>query len=140
MDDSLVFSLSGSPRGKGRPRTSVRGGFAKIYTDADTRAYERSVGVIARQAMGPRAPFEGPLSASLRFRLPLPKSMTKRRRASILAGEEAYLGSLDIDNMAKAILDGMNAIAFLDDVQIVRLFVTKIGSDRPGVDVKITPL
>lgn len=138
--DALVFSMSGEPRGKGRPRAAVRGGFARMYTDPKTRKYEASIAKIARVKMGARPPFEGPLSVSLRFRIELPKSMPKYRRARVLAGEEAHTGGPDVDNMAKAVLDAMNGIVFPDDRQIVRLFATKIGAVAAGVDIRIEPL
>lgn len=137
---ALVFSMNGEPRGKGRPRTSVRGGFARVYTDAATRKYEASVRRVAEAAMGARPPMDGALSVSLRFRLSPPKSMTKRERAAVLAGEQPYLGRIDLDNGAKAILDAMNGVAFHDDRQIVRLFLTKGAAEMAGVDVRIEPL
>ena len=142
MTEPLVFSMSGAPRGKGRPRATVRKGssHATTYTDPKTRAYEQSVAAIARKAMKGRPPLEGALSVSLRFRLALPKSMSKRERAAILAGERPYFGRTDTDNMAKAVLDGCNAIVWLDDVQITRLFALKEAAEAPGVDVKVTPL
>lgn len=145
MSDPIVFSFSGIPVGKGRPRTRVvnrppRKPFATIYTDDATRKYETEVAVIARKAMGAAKPLQGPLSVSLRFRLPIPKSTTKRLRAAILAGEKAYLGAYDLDNMQKAFLDACNTICFEDDKQVVRLFSTKVASEKPGVDARIEAL
>ena len=140
MTEPLIFSMCGAPRGKGRPRAPVRGGHATTYTDPLTRKYEASVAAIARKAMKGRPPLEGALSVSLRFRLALPKSMSKRERAAILAGERPYFGRSDTDNMCKAILDGCNAIVWLDDVQITRLFAVKEAAEAPGVDIKVQPL
>lgn len=139
-DDPLIFSFSGLPRGKGRPRASVRGGFVKLYTDKNTREYEAAVAQIAKVAMYGRPRFEGPLSVSLRFRIPIPASMSKKERAAVLAGEVAYLGRIDVDNAGKAILDALNGVCWRDDVQIARLFAAKVPSLNPGVDMKITPL
>jgi Holliday junction resolvase RusA-like endonuclease len=136
----LVFSISVTPRAKGRPRATVRGGFAKLYTDDLTRKYEAAIKSCAVMFMAGRAPLEGPLSVSLRFRLQPPKSMTKRLRAAVLAGEEAYQGSCDADNLAKAVLDPLNKVCWGDDVQIMRLFITKAASERAGIDIKIQPL
>lgn len=138
--DPVVFSMSGAPKGKGRPRATVRGGFARLYTPTETRAYETAARAVAVQMMNGRAPFEGPLSVSLRLRFSPPKSTTKARRARFLSGEEAYLGTIDVDNGAKALLDAFNGVCFIDDVQIVRLFVTKVAAEKPGVDVRIEPL
>jgi len=134
---ALVFSLNGAPRGKGRPRTSVRGGFARIYTDAATRKYEASVRAAAEKVMGDRDPFEGPLSVSLRFRMPIPKSATKRVRTAMAAGEIAHTGRPDIDNCQKAILDALNGVVFADDGQVCRAFTSKLYAEIPGVDVRV---
>ena len=137
MSEPLVFHMEGHPRGKGRPRATARGGFARMFTDAKTREYETAVAGLARQAMGSRRPLDGPLGVTIRFRIEPPKSMTKRARAAVLAGEQPYLGRFDLDNLAKSILDGCNGVCFVDDVQIVRLFLSKVASDRPGVDVRV---
>lgn len=138
--EALTFSMAGDPRGKGRPRLSTRGGFARAFTDPKTREYEASVRRIAAAQMQGRAPFRGALSVSLRFRLSPPASMSKRQRARVLAGEEAYFGRIDVDNASKAILDPLNGVCWADDRQVVRLFATKVAAPDPGVDVRIEPL
>lgn len=138
--EAVLFSMAGDPRGKGRPRATARGGHASTYTDPKTRAYEASVKKIAMAEMAGRQPLEGALSVSMRFRIGLPKSMPKYLRKAYLAGERAYVGGPDVDNMAKSILDGCNAVCFSDDKQVVRLFVTKVAAESAGVDVQIMPL
>lgn len=135
---TLAFSMSGDPRAKGRPRLSTRGGFARAFTDPKTRAYEKSIREIAALRMRGAKPFEGPLSLCLRFRLSPPASMSKRQRARVLAGEEAYFGRIDIDNCVKAIADPLNGVCWVDDKQIVRLLALKVAASTPGVDVEIT--
>lgn len=140
----LAFSVSIVPRGKGRPRATIRRGkngdqHAGTYTDAKTRTYEAQVKGVAEKAMAGAPPMQGPLIVSLRFRLPIPPSYSKKRRAAILAGEEAYFGAFDADNLAKAMLDGMNAVVFGDDKQITRLLVIKTPAERAGVDVQVGP-
>lgn len=137
--EPLSFSISGTPAAKGRPRATARGAFATVYTDAKTRAYEKAVAAVGRAAMGPREPYEGPLSAQIRFRFEPPKSLSKRARAALLNGEVAYTGTKDLDNCVKALLDGLNKVVFRDDVQIVRLLTTKVAAEKAGVDVRIEP-
>lgn len=133
----VAFSMHGEPRGKGRPRATVRGGHARMYTDAKTRAYENSIRAIAVEKMAGRPPLEGPISFSLRVRLSVPKSMSKRQRARVLAGEEAYFGSTDVDNHLKAASDALNGIIWRDDKQITRAFVEKVAAEIPGLDVRV---
>lgn len=136
----LVFSMTGAPRGQGRPRAAARGGFARVYKDPKSRKYEASVEALAGRAMRGHPPFTGALSVSLRFRMPIPKSATKAARAAMAAGEVAHVGKPDIDNLQKAIFDGMNGVVFGDDAQVTRAFCTKIYSDTPGVDVRVEAL
>lgn len=141
----LTFSMSGAPRGQGRPRATAARGYASIYKDPKSRKYEDSVAVVARDVMAGRAPLEGPLSVSLRFRMPIPASAPKRTKTAMAAGEIAHTSKPDADNLVKAMLDGMSShskdpktkIVFLDDAQVVRLFATKIYAERPGVDVRV---
>ena len=140
----LHLSFNGDPRGKGRPRTAVRGRHATIYTDAKTRSYEASIKAIAKAYMASRndggRPLEGPLSVSIRFRLAIPKSTPKWLTKKYLSGEEAYLGQFDLDNMTKALNDGLNGVCWIDDKQITRSFQEKIAAEVPGLDVRIEAL
>lgn len=134
---ALVFSMAGVPRGQGRPRATAKRGYASVYKAGADKKYESSVRAVALKAMAGRDPFEGPLSLALRFRMPIPKSATRRVREGMAAGEIAPTTKPDWDNAAKAICDAMNAVVFVDDAQIVRAFVTKIYAEKPGVDVKV---
>lgn len=135
--DGVRFRMDGLPRGQGRPRATARGGFARVYKDPKSREYEAEVAGLARDAMAGREPFTGPLSLSLCFRMPIPKSETKRVRAAMAAGEIAPTTKPDLSNLVKAIEDGMNGVVFIDDCQVVRNFNTKIYHERPGVDVQV---
>jgi len=133
----LTYSMSGLPRGQGRPRATARGGFASVYKASADRKYEQSVAKVAAAAMAGRDPMEGPLSVSLRFRMAIPKSATKRVKASMAAGEIPPCTKPDLSNLVKAIEDAMNGIVYVDDCQIVRAFQTKIYAEQPGVDVRV---
>lgn len=140
----LAFSVSIVPRGKGRPRATIRKGrdgsqHAGTYTDAKTRGYEATVRKVAEKAMAGAPPMQGALTVALRFRLLVPVSYSKKRRAAILAGAEPYFGAFDVDNLAKALLDGMNTVVFADDKQVTRLLIIKTAAERAGIDVQVGP-
>jgi Holliday junction resolvase RusA-like endonuclease len=140
MGDAITFSLAGLPRGQGRPRATARGGIARLYKDAKSRAYEKSIATVAAGVMAARKPLTGALSVSARFRMPIPKSATKRDKAAMAAGEVPHTSKPDGTNMLKACEDAMNGIVFVDDSQIVRGFFTKVYSEKPGVDLRIEAL
>lgn len=143
-DNLLVMNLNGMPKGWSRAgHRIVKSGkrlFVQTYTPTPMRKYQDSIRKVAREVMGDRPPLEGAVSVSLRFRMPIPKSETKRRREAMAAGEVAHITKPDKDNLTKAIYDALNKIVWRDDAQICRGFQTKIYSDRPGVDVRIEAL
>lgn len=140
MPAILSFSMSGLPQGKGRHNFDTRGRFPRAYTPAKTARYEASVRRIAERKMDGRPPIEGGVGVAIRFRLPIPKSASKRTKAAMAAGEIAHVTKPDFDNMTKAILDAFNKVVFRDDSQVCRAFIEKVYAERPGVDVRVEAL
>ena len=136
--EPVAFTVSITPRPKGRPRTRVRGSFATIYTPETTRTYEKAVKAAAEVAMGSRAPFWQPVSVFLKVRVPVPASHSKRERTAILTGEQAYYGNGDAENYAKSILDAFNGVIYDDDRQVCQLVVIRVPSEKAGIDVRIS--
>ena len=66
----------------------------------------------------------------------VPKSWTQAKRARALDGQEIP-GKPDLDNVAKAVLDALNAVVYSDDVQVTRLLVTKQYSLEPRLVVNV---
>jgi crossover junction endodeoxyribonuclease RusA len=55
--------------------------------------------------------------------------------------EMSYLGEppwLDLDNLAKAILDAIKGHVFHDDVQVARLLVQRTPGEREQITVRVT--
>jgi Holliday junction resolvase RusA-like endonuclease len=136
----IQFSVKIEPRGKGRPRATVRGNHASVYTDGATRKYEAAVRACAERSMAGAEPLQGPIEVALRFRIAIPPSYSKKRRAAILAGHEPFFGRFDSDNLAKAWLDACNGVVFADDKQVTDLIVIRRPSLKPGIDACVTPV
>lgn len=143
-DNVLVLNLAGMPKGWSRAGHRIAGSgdkrFVQTYTPTPMRKYQDSIGKAAMAAMVGRAPLEGGLSVSLRFRMPIPASASKRLKAAMAAGEVPHVTKPDKDNLTKAIYDALNKIVWRDDAQICRGFQTKIYSETPGVDIRVEAL
>ena len=120
------------PIAKGRPRLTRYG---QAYTPKKTKDYEKA---IAEHFKGQNIEkFEGPIHIKLVFQMPIPKSFTKKQRGLIQEGFMKYDKKPDLDNLAKAVLDALNGIAYEDDSKITGLFLVKRYSNFPGTTMTI---
>jgi Holliday junction resolvase RusA-like endonuclease len=132
----IAFEVTGSPRGKGRPRFVRRTGIA--YTPTQTRTYENLLRAAAQDAMKGAAPYDGPVRLQMMATIPIPTSWSKKKRALALAGEIRPIVKPDSDNLLK-MMDALNEVVFHDDRQIVEARVAKRYGERPSLAVEIEP-
>ena len=123
-----------TPFGKERPRASVVGGHAKIYTPRTTEVYENEIRMGWKKVNG-EEPFTGPLVMRLYFYMPIPKSETKANKLKMLEKKIRPTKKPDIDNLVKSVMDALNGIAYEDDSQIVTLLAKKYYGEMPCVKI-----
>lgn len=133
----ITFTIPGEPVAKGRPRATTVGGHARMYTPAKTAAYEQLVAVYAAAAMKKAPLIEHPVQLRLGIYCKVPGTWSKKRRADALAGIERPAKKPDIDNIVKALADGMNGVVWVDDAQIVELACSKWYALEPYVSVNV---
>lgn len=137
----ITFIVPGSPIGKGRSRVSTRGSkFAQLYTPEKTVNYEGLVAHSAKVAMAGAPLIDGPASVRLEIVCQVPASWSQKKRSAALAGSVYPTTKPDIDNVEKAIFDGLNGVVWRDDVQVVEVAKRKRYGDTPGVSVTIIPI
>ncbi|MGH8381762.1 RusA family crossover junction endodeoxyribonuclease [Pseudomonas sp.] len=136
----VQFLVPGEPVGKGRPRIGKVGNHARMFTPAKTASYEGLIALAGTNAMAGRTLLEGAVMVELRIVMAVPQSKSKKWKSQALAGEIFPTKKPDMDNVIKAIYDGLNGVVWKDDVQVVDAFVRKRYGETPGVHVKITPL
>ena len=124
---TVTFTIPGKPFAKQRHKTAVRGGRAVAYTPKETVSFERTVGQIAAPHFP--APLAGPVRVSIYATFQPAASWSKKKVAAHLA--RPHTQKPDCDNCAKAILDGLNRIAWADDGQVTDLHVRKIWGNAP---------
>jgi Holliday junction resolvase RusA-like endonuclease len=134
--NSISLTIPGPPRGKGRPRFARRGAGVTTYTDAQTAAYENLV-ALAYKAAGGDFHETGTAIVVVHAMYQIPKSVSKKKRAQMTAWEIHPQTKPDLDNVIKAVLDGLNGVAFRDDAQVTKLIAEKLYDERPRLDVEI---
>lgn len=132
----IEFTVPGIPIGKERPRAARVGGFIRMYTPKKSLDYETDVAFKASLALGDQPPLESPVAMHIKAFYPIAASWTKKKQQAALAGQIPP-GKPDLDNVAKAVLDALNGVAYLDDKQVVRLVLTKEYSFEPRVEIRI---
>lgn len=131
---TVMFTVSGEPQGKERPRVTGRG----TYTPPKTKAYEKLVQTIYKTQCGAAHFGERPLTVSIRAYYGIPKSAAKRQRERMLTDKTWPTKKPDADNIAKSVLDALNGIAYRDDAQVICLDVVKHWDEKPRVEVWIS--
>lgn len=133
----FVFTVPGEPRGKGRPRFVRAGNYVRAYTPDATAAYENLIRVSYQASNGPFFDQDKQLSIHLVINMKIPESTSKSRKASMIAGNIRPTKKPDADNVLKAVLDGLNTVAWHDDAQIVEVAIERWYSERPGLKIMI---
>jgi len=126
------FLVPGPPRGKGRPRFTKTG---MAYTDDKTAAYENLVRLAFQAESQGAPPLTGPVSLSIIAYMPIPSSLSDKRKRAMVG--KPHTKKSDADNIAKAVNDGLNGVAYADDSQIWMLIVRKVYSETPRLEVTI---
>ena len=116
-----IFTISGEPEGKARPRVTRNG----TYTPHKTAAYEKLVQMSFRTQCPGTFFGDAPLCVYITACFTPPARATKRKRSRMLSGEIRPTKKPDTDNIAKAICDALNGVAYRDDSQICCLTVQK---------------
>ena len=132
----VKFCVLGEPRAKQRPRATIRGGHATVYTPKDTVSYENLVRYTYQQDVGKR--LCGAIEFKAIFYFPIPKSISKKQREKMLSEKEPHLKKSDLDNCIKCVTDAIQGVAFDDDKQIYKITAEKYYSDNPRVEIELS--
>ena len=113
---SIKFTVYGKPQGKARPRFTRQG---RAYTPKQTADYERQIKQAYISAGGQLISDTAPILICITACFK--KAKTNKMNYPTLKP--------DADNIAKAVCDALNGIAYHDDKQITCLTVGKVWAD-----------
>lgn len=132
MPQMLTFYVNGKPVAQPRHRIAARGRYAKAYIPRDhaIHGWKYAVEEEARreaERIG-WVPLKGvALAVSMVFSFKRPKSNKT----------QWHTQRPDLDNLAKAVLDALHGIAFLDDAVVDEMKLRKQWRDKPGLWVEV---
>lgn len=139
--DEIRFEVRGIPIAQGSVRAFVRDGRAVVVGKSRPLAdWRAAIASEARSAMQGLPAFGGPVRIIARFVLSRPPSHFRSDGEQLARGAPRY-PRLDIDKMARALLDGLTGVVMDDDSQVTFLAAEKGWDDEvrgwQGVDVTI---
>ncbi len=130
----VEFSIPGVPVAKGRARFAKIGNFIRTYTPAKTTSFENLVKLMYTQASGAE-PHDGPVIMEINAYFPCSQKIVKIMKKNPATQIIPMLTRPDADNIAKAICDGLNGIAYTDDKLVCSLSIHKYYSTTPRTNV-----
>lgn len=127
----INFVVMGQPQGKARPRFAN----GRVYTPKATKDYEEKVKKAYLTAANGYGGYGfGDKPVILKITAFLKKAKSNKR---ICATTKP-----DLDNIVKAVLDGLNGVAFFDDKQVIGINAIKLyccsSEAVPYLEVSIT--
>lgn len=131
-----TFIIPGNPKGKARPRVNTN--TRRAYTPEGTKQYEQTVqySYLGAYPAGQRF-HSGPCGVEITACFPVPSSWSRKKQEMALAGLLEPEAKPDCDNIAKAVLDALNGLAYKDDSQVTALTVRKCYEKKGCVWVRI---
>ena len=133
----ISFTIPGKPVGKERARVVTTHGFTRSFTPEQTVIWENKVGYLAAQA-GCRIA-EGLFAIHILITTTIPKSYSKKKASEALARRYA-MGTPDLDNVAKAVMDGLRGVVYSNDHKVAHVEVLRVYGDDDCTRVDITNL
>ncbi len=140
---TISFQVHGIPKTEGSIRAVVHKATGRAVAfhddDRELRMWRQAVAAEALIARRGGEPFnEGPITLSVRFRLPIPKSRPAELRTEKQRLEWAWPAKRpDADKLLRAILDALKGVLYHDDGQIVRLEAIKRYHPQPGATILV---
>lgn len=133
------FDIQATPLPKGSTKSFPHPKTGKIVTTSTTKGlkpYQRHLGAAAAEAMLGQAPMIGPVRVNMAFIFARPKSH-RRARGDLKPDAPQYPTTrADVDKLVRAVLDGLEGVAYLDDKQVVVQYAEKFWGPEDRVRVQ----
>ena len=138
----IEWFVPGAIASQGSKRFMGMSGGKGIMLDADPKLKHWRATIHASCPL--TAPLTGPVALDLTFYFPRPKSHYGRRLGAPYLKDDAPVyksNKPDADKIARAALDALTCVAYVDDAQVAQLSIVKLYADvdaRLGVHIAIS--
>lgn len=144
MNEPIVIVIAGeaAPFRKKVASWKARDGRSGTHAYDETKyaSWKDAARYAAFKEMGERRPLDCALEFHIKVYFQIPESFSGRKTEHCRRGIIRPTVTPDYDNLAKACADAMTGIAIRDDKFIVDARIEKWYSDRPRVEIVITPV
>ena len=130
----MNITIYGDPKAQKRPRFARRGKFVTTYDPSKLQKDNFICQLIKHK---PAQPLDCPIVLKCKYFLPIPKSLSKRKKVRLANETTPHVKRPDIDNLDKFIMDCMNSIFYNDDSQIFSKQSVKLYSNVPRTEITI---
>lgn len=128
---TIRFVIDGEPVAKGRPKFRMTSKFVQTYTPAKTKMAESHILDCFKAAYPDfKTPLDGPISLTVKFYMPMPTSISKKKQDALKS--KPHLKRPDLDNLLKTVCDALNGYVWKDDSQVYLIAAAKAYSDYKG--------
>jgi Holliday junction resolvase RusA-like endonuclease len=97
----------------------------QFYNAPKYSKFKKQLSTLLQFHFARRKPIEGPIELRVIFHLEKPKT----------SKNEYPIVRPDLDNYLKSVMDAANKILWLDDCQVVRVFMQKFYSKEPAIGI-----
>lgn len=133
----LVLEIPGEAIAKQRPRATVIGGHAKVYTPKETINYESYIKYLFTSKFREFVPLEVAIKIDIEIHKTIPISVSDKKKKLMKDNLLPATTKPDLDNIIKIITDALNKVAYKDDNLIVEINARKKYSKVPKAIVTI---
>lgn len=127
----IKLTIPGRPIGKGRAKVYGKHG----VTPERTVLYENLIKMVFQESG--QSKMNGFLHMEVKAYYPIPLGKSKKNRELMEKGVIRPAVKPDLDNVAKAIMDALNGLAYSDDKNIVELQLSKYYDNNERVEIVI---
>ncbi|HHT9145675.1 MAG TPA: RusA family crossover junction endodeoxyribonuclease [Candidatus Wunengus sp. YC61] len=142
MMPEILMTIPGKPIGKARPRFFRRGKFVGTYNCQETEEgrfkWELLRQILPhRKSEAPLADKGIPVKLYLTFFMPIPESISKKKRELYIECSVPHTKTPDLDNLVKFVKDCATGLLWKDDSQVISLTASKSYHPSPATEIRV---